>query len=78
MAAGESDNGGTDQRVTNAILQSDIKHLGENLERYDNRVCKRLDDHEARIRSVEKGWWKPVAVGVSGVATGIWAWFAGR
>ena len=65
------------QRVTNANLRSDINHLGEKLADYDARVCKRLDDHEQRIRAQEKGWWKLLAAALPGVGVGIRAWIAG-
>lgn len=40
-------------------------------------ACQRFQDHEVRLRGLERGWWKPIAAGLSGVAAGIWAWIAG-
>ena len=35
-------------------------------ERWD-MTCERYDDHEARLRSLEHGWWRPIVAAIPGV-----------
>ena len=42
------------QRVTNAIIAEQLKHLSEQLDKYHGEACKRSDSAEARIRLLEE------------------------
>jgi len=44
----------TNQRVTNAILKKDIEHLTDTVTGYCHKADKRSEDHEGRIRGLEK------------------------
>ena len=43
-----------DNKVTLAVLSTDIKHLTTTVDGMGERVVARLDDHEARIRAAEQ------------------------
>lgn len=55
----------------NGKLLERIDERTERMEKAEDErwelACKRYDDHEDRLRSLEKGWWRPVAASVPGV-----------
>jgi len=68
MADTASGNG----RVTLAVLQNDVKHLTE-------RVDIVIEDHENRLRHIEKqSTWKWVAHVAQGIGLGLSSWFGTR
>ena len=71
MAAGD-DNGKLLARIDERTKRME----GKEDERWE-LACERYEDHESRMRSIERGWWKPIAAALSGVGAGIWAWVAG-
>lgn len=62
-------------RVTLAVVQRDIQHVIEKLDRYHQELCKELEDHEGRLRALEgqsrQGVWRDLGVFVAAIAAGV-------
>jgi hypothetical protein len=41
-------------RITNAIINQNVLHLKEDLAAFRKEMCARLEDHEKRMRDVER------------------------
>jgi hypothetical protein len=62
-------------RVTVAILKSEMTHLRETIDRYHQEVCEDIKDHEDRLRSLEgrRSWsvWADVGAYIAAIGAGI-------
>ena len=79
MAAAD---GGSNDRVTVAVLKSEIGHLGEKIDRYHYEVCEDLRDHEDRLRELEgrQSWslYRDIGAYLAAIGAGIAGAFTGK
>jgi len=66
-------------RVTLAVVQRDVQHLADTVQRYHDDLCREMrerdQDHEERIRSLEgasrQGIWRDVGAFLAALGAGI-------
>lgn len=80
-------------RVTLAVLQAEIRHLGDRLDRHVAQLCgdigslkddhrQEFRDHEERLRTLEgatrQGLWRDIGTFFTALGAGIAAWLTSR
>ena len=58
-----------------ARIDERTKHIAERIDTNHDELCKRLDDHEKRLRSLEgsQGWnvWRDIGAFVAAIGAGV-------